>query len=413
MNILQQRKQSAIALILVIAALTGASRLVKADTATCGGASTTLPFTDVPSSNVFFCAIAEAYFSGLTNGTSPTTYSPSDTVSREQMAAFVTRTQDSALKRGNRRAALGQWWTPTSAGVLRSTAFTGPNNSYDIVCDGDDLWISHGTEVKRVDASDGKILQTWTAPTFLTAIIAAAGRIFVASSLGNSPGKIYVINPEAAPGPMTVFEDDIGAAPLQMTFDGTNLWTANFTSTGVGSISRIDVATGIDSTFSAGLERPYDILWDGASLWVADGGNIADTGGLKRIDPANGSVLNHYMDVGSSPGRLLFDGTNIWVASRINGGNALAVVRAVGGLRGTVLKLFSGGNLNGPVGMAFDGERVLVCNYDGDTVSLFKAADLTPLGTLSTGPNSAPWTACNDGVNFWIIRIGNNDIVRF
>jgi len=28
----------------------------------------TLPFADVPATNVFFCAIAEAYFSGLTNG---------------------------------------------------------------------------------------------------------------------------------------------------------------------------------------------------------------------------------------------------------------------------------------------------------------------------------------------------------
>jgi hypothetical protein len=67
-----------------------------ADTGTCGGAMATLPFTDV-SSNFFFCQIAEAYFSGLTNGTTPTTYSPNDFVRRDQMAAFTTRTQDSAL----------------------------------------------------------------------------------------------------------------------------------------------------------------------------------------------------------------------------------------------------------------------------------------------------------------------------
>jgi hypothetical protein len=60
---------------------------------------TTVPFTDV-SSNIFFCQIAEAYFSGLTNGTTPTTYSPDDFVRRDQMAAFTTRTQDAALIRG-------------------------------------------------------------------------------------------------------------------------------------------------------------------------------------------------------------------------------------------------------------------------------------------------------------------------
>ena len=116
MNLILQRKQSAIALILVIAGLTGASRLVRADTGTCGGASITLPFTDVSASNIFFCSIAQAYISGLTNGTSATSYDPATAVTREQMSAFITRTQDSALKRGNRRAALGQWWTPTSAG---------------------------------------------------------------------------------------------------------------------------------------------------------------------------------------------------------------------------------------------------------------------------------------------------------
>ena len=69
-----------------------------------------LPFADLGSTS--FCAeIAEAYFSGLSNGTSATTYAPSQNVPREQMAAFVTRTLDQSLLRGNRRAALDQFWT--------------------------------------------------------------------------------------------------------------------------------------------------------------------------------------------------------------------------------------------------------------------------------------------------------------
>src|SRR4249920_2545739 len=84
------------------------STKLPADTGSCGGSPLTLPFTDVMS-NGFFCNIAEAYFSGLTNGTTPTTYSPSDSVPRDQMAAFVTRTQDSSLRRGSKRAALQQF----------------------------------------------------------------------------------------------------------------------------------------------------------------------------------------------------------------------------------------------------------------------------------------------------------------
>src|SRR6185295_15318783 len=104
-----------IALMLII---TIASRSLRADTGTCGLGMTTLPFTDVPSSNIFFCSIASAYFTGLTNGTTGTTYSPSANVPREQMAAFVSRTLDQSLKRGSRRAALKQFWTPKNADAL-------------------------------------------------------------------------------------------------------------------------------------------------------------------------------------------------------------------------------------------------------------------------------------------------------
>src|SRR4029077_8780567 len=94
-----------------------ASSLLRADTGTCGGATITLPFSDVMSSP-FFCQIAEAYFSGLANGTTLSTYSPSANVPREQMAAFVTRTMDQALKRGSRRSVLDQFWTPQNADSL-------------------------------------------------------------------------------------------------------------------------------------------------------------------------------------------------------------------------------------------------------------------------------------------------------
>src|SRR6185312_14854724 len=89
------------ALLVLLITITAVSNNLKADTGTCGGASITLPFTDVPSSNIFFCSIAAAYFTGLTNGTSATTYSPSTSVTRDQMAAFITRTHDSVLRRGS------------------------------------------------------------------------------------------------------------------------------------------------------------------------------------------------------------------------------------------------------------------------------------------------------------------------
>ena len=105
---MKEKLRSAAILCLTIVVIIMASKQMPADTGTCSGAMTTLPFTDVMGS-IFFCSIAEAYFSGLTNGTTPTTYSPNDFVPRDQMAAFTTRTRDSALR---------QWATP---GALPTT----------------------------------------------------------------------------------------------------------------------------------------------------------------------------------------------------------------------------------------------------------------------------------------------------
>src|SRR5688572_32283505 len=109
-----------VVLISLMASLTILSSKMQADTGSCGGVTVTLPFTDVQG-NFFFCAIAQAYFSGLTNGTTPTTYSPTDDVTREQMAAFITRTMDQSLKRGSRRALAKKWFTPLDANSLTLT----------------------------------------------------------------------------------------------------------------------------------------------------------------------------------------------------------------------------------------------------------------------------------------------------
>src|SRR5689334_24039513 len=108
------------ALLPLIMSLTILSSQIKADTGTCGGVTITLPFNDVMASP-FFCQIAAAYFSGLTNGTTATTYSPTDTVTREQMAAFISRTMDQSLKRGSKRAVAKKWWTPQGVNNLTLT----------------------------------------------------------------------------------------------------------------------------------------------------------------------------------------------------------------------------------------------------------------------------------------------------
>jgi DNA-binding beta-propeller fold protein YncE len=388
-----------------VVGLTLISSRLRADTGTCGGATTTLPFTDVMSSP-FFCQIAEAFFSGLTNGTSPTTYSPSSPVPREQMAAFITRTQDSALRRGSKRAALDQFWTttpnyPSGSGGLGTT--TVGNHPLLVKSDGTDLWVANSGDgtVSRVRGSDGSVVGTWTGATGAHAVLVAMGRVFVTGQ--TSPkGKLFMIDPTAAPGAVSEMTGTgLGNISVGIAFDGRRIWTAN----AGGSVSIItpkSTAPWAVTTVVGGFSDIEGILFDGSNIWVTD--FIANT--LLKLDPSGAIVQT--VTVGSRPQAPAFDGTNIWVPNLVD--HTVTVVRAA---TGAVIATLSGNGLDFPIQAAFDGQRILVTNQGGDSVSLWKAADLTAIGPFSTGTGTSPTGACSDGAYFWITLQLTNQLARF
>jgi len=391
---MKKKLRSASILALTMAVLVLASSRLPADTGTCGGATATLPFTDV-AGNVFFCQIAEAFFSGLTNGTSPATFSPSNNVTREQMAAFITRTQDAGLRRGSRRAALGQWATPTMLPMTsRSTVGTFP---IQVKSDGEDLWVAdvNSGDVRRVHASDGRTLGTWTGATQAIAVLIARGLVYVAGQ--TNPGSLYVIHPAFGAGSVSVLSSSLGAFPSDIATDGRYIWTANQG----GSVSQVNPDTASTSTFTS-FSSPRGIVFDGEHIWVTDHGD----NNLKKVD--SGGLLLKIVAVGSGPQFPVFDGFNIWVPAADS--NSVTVVRANDGM---VLATLTGNGLNGPWQAAFDGQRILVTNAFGDSVSIWKAADLTPIGSFSTGTVTGPTGVCSDGINFWITLSNANKLAQF
>jgi hypothetical protein len=395
---------------LMVVLLTAASTRLAADTGNCGGATTTVPFTDVMNS-VFFCEIAEAFFSGLTNGTTPTTYSPSDLTPREQMAAFVTRTMDQSLKRGSRRASLDQYWTPTS---LDGIGFTPVSSEPRMVkSDGTDVWVASALQdgsgtVSRVRCSDGKLLETWTGAAFSFGVLVAKGRIFVTGN--DNPGKLYQIDPTQTAGVVTTLTSSLGFFPRGIAFDGARVWTANEGVLQPGSVSIVTLNPVSVTTIATGFIAPYGMLYDGSNIWVTDSGDST----LKKLD-ASGNILQ-TVSVGNEPRFPAFDGTNIWVPN-VNA-VTVTVVRAA---TGTVLATLSGNGMNGPFAAAFDGERIMVTNNGFHAmaamrpgpVSLWNAASLAPLGSISFGTSSFPRGVCSDGLNFWIALQGTNQLARF
>ena len=167
------------------------------------------PFTDV-AADAFCPFVLEIFYLGTTTGTTATTYEPSSDVTRLQMAAFLSRTVDGALKRGSRRAALDQYWTTQSSTVLGLTT-VGAIPSL-LKSDGADIWLANSTPgtVSRVRSSDGNLLETWTGATLATGVLVAMGRVLVTGV--TVPGNLYRIDPAQAPGAVTTVASNLGTS---------------------------------------------------------------------------------------------------------------------------------------------------------------------------------------------------------
>jgi hypothetical protein len=392
-----------VVLITLMMTLSVLSSRMKADTGTCGGVTVTLPFNDVMASP-FFCQIAGAYFSGLTAGTSATTYSPATAVTREQMAAFITRTMDQSLKRGSKRAVTKKWWTPQTTNSLTLTNVG--DNPQLVEFDGTDLWVAHylSGNVMRIRPSDGKVLDTWTGATGATGIVCAMGRIFVTGQ--TNPGSLYMIDPSQPAGAVTTLTSALGDYSASIAFDGSRIWTANTS----GSVSIVSLNPTAVTTVSTGFVQAWGILYDGSNIWVTDAG--PDT--LLKLDKS-GNIVQTIL-VGASPAAPVFDGTNIWVPNFDSNSVTVVRVKDAGGnplASAFVLATLTGNGLGQPLVAAFDGERILVTNVAGNSVSLWKAADLTSLGTFATGAGTVPVGACSDGLNFWITLNNTDKLARF
>jgi hypothetical protein len=263
-----------------------------------------------------------------------------------------------------------------------------------------------GGTVMRIRPGDGKVLDTWTDANGAFGIVCAMGKVFITGLV--SPGRLYMIDPTQPAGVVTTLTSNLGNAPVGIAFDGSRIWTAN-ASVGTGSVSIVTLNPTSVSNISTGFMVPAGMLYDGSNVWVTD--QYANA--LFKLN-GDGSIAQ-TIPMGNRPTFPVFDGTNIWVP--IHGANSVTVVRVKDAngnalVSAFVLATLTGNGLSSPLVAAFDGERILVTNF-ANSVSMWKAADLTPLGTFATGGNSNPFGACSDGLNFWITLNTSGKLARF
>jgi parallel beta-helix repeat protein/surface protein len=106
--------------------------------------------------------------------------------------------------------------------------------------------------------------------------------------------------------PTTLTSYPVAGGPRGITFDGTNLWTANSTN---NTVSKIGLDGIVIDTYPTGT-GPWSIVFDGTYIWT---GNYSDNSATK-LD-LSGNIVATYTPLGGSPWNIVFDGTNIWTVS--------------------------------------------------------------------------------------------------
>ena len=229
----------------------------------CGTGSYPFPYTDVAGVTDPFCpGIMEAYVTGVSKGTTPTTFSPNNTVTRVQMTTFLQRSLDQGLARMSRRAALnngGPAEPHRDAGDRlrgRSKLLRGGWREH---------LDRHRSEVVQVQANTGAILGTWTGAT-------CAGRPGRRRQ-GLCCGQHFARQPLRDRSDAGTGRGHRGCQQPREPSARHRLRRHQHLDCEPGRLG-VDHYAAVTpytvTTVSTGFSSPYGILYDGAHIWVTD-----------------------------------------------------------------------------------------------------------------------------------------------
>ena len=226
----------------------------------------------------------------------------------------------------------------------------------------------------------------------------------------------------------------VGSGPLNVAFDGANIWVVSNSDASVTKL-RANDGEKLGKFFVGG--DPGFIVFDGANIWITDGLGASVT----KLRASDGTILGKFA-VGGSPQGIVFDGANIWTAN--NTGNNVTKLRASDGFNlgsfslgvspaaigydganiwtgntsnsltklrasdGAILQTVQG--LTSPFGLEFDGANMWVTLNHLNSVAKVRVIDGAVLGTFQVG--SLPQGIAFDGANMWVANRGSNDVTE-
>jgi hypothetical protein len=191
-----------------------------------------------------------------------------------------------------------------------------------------------------------------------------------------------------------------GASPSGLTWDGTNLWNADFNSNTNYKLDPSDGSLISSFTSPTGGTNASDLAWDGTNLWQAGW-----DGFIYKIDPSDGTTLDTLAGPTTSLSGLTWDGTNLRLAS-----SGTDLIYRVDPSDGTVLDSFAS---PGPVprGLAWDGTNLWNADWSTELIYKLDPSDGTVLDSFPT-PSADPESLTWDGTYLWLTDTGTHTIYK-
>jgi sugar lactone lactonase YvrE len=129
-------------------------------------------------------------------------------------------------------------------------------------------------------------------------------------------------------------------------------------------LATLALALGLSLAATAQLNNPNGIAFDSTgNLWIANYG----ANQVLELNPVSGAILNTITQGLDAPTRLLFVGTELWVAN--TNGNNITVYGNLSNPGATLIKTINNGNISKPLALAVDAYGdVYVGNNNQNTV---------------------------------------------
>lgn len=199
-----------------------------------------------------------------------------------------------------------------------------------------------------------------------------------------------------------------GAYPTGLTFDGTNLWLADYHS---DLLYCIDSSTGnVNYSIPAPAYWPEGLAWDGEALWNADvkGGiplseNYA--GKVYRINPKDGTILKTIQAPTSTPRGLTWDGQYLWCVD-----NASDEVVQFSPEDGTTIRSFSC-PASDARGITFDGKYLWITDRIKDEIYMVDPKSGSVI-LIADAPGAFARDLCFDGEHLWVVDYQDDKLYK-